>query len=154
MSNPISEALLPDETKAMLANVRERVVNYVSKMAPGVAISDADGATQQKLLWTGVLMYVMNLPATQFEYGWGEFLKLVQEHRKGAFSLAYVNRFQANLLLTLPERRNFQRLMHLAEKTCDPKARPLGLKQIDMRLILAGLPSEPVRQKFIAFYQI
>lgn len=154
MSNTFSTSLLPPEAQVLLKSVEDRLQEYISKMSPGMIISNADGALQQKLLWQGVLNFLLQQPPQIFLQGWTIFLKSVQDNRTGAFSPAYVNRFREDLKMTLVDRRNFERLIHLAYTTCDPRTRALTMKQIDMNQILAMLPNENMRQKIIAFYQL
>lgn len=153
MSN-FSSSLLPPEAQTILLTVEDRLNTYIEKMGPGVRITETDGAFQQQQLWNGVINFLLQQPPQVFMAGWQLFLGKVLEHRKGCFSPMYINRFRENLKLPLDQRRNFERLVHLAYTTCDPKARVLSMKQIDMKQILATLPREDMRQKIIAFYAL
>lgn len=153
MSN-FSSSLLPPQSQTTLLAVQDRLKTYIEAMSPGVRITSTDGAFQQLQLWRGVISFLLQQPAPVFIAGWGIFLEKVLEHRKGCFSPAYINRFREELKLPLADRRNFERLIQLAYTTCDPKARPLVSKQIDMNQILSMLPSEDQRQKIVAFYKL
>ena len=154
MSNPFTNAMLPPEAQTLLSAVKDRLAEYVDKMAPARPISKGDGAFQQTQLWRGVIKFLLGLEDQTFQVGWAYFLSVVLEHRNGCFGPAYVNRFREGLQLTIEERRNYERLLHLAYVTADPTARVLSMKQIDMNQILARLPSETLRQKLIAFYRL
>lgn len=154
MSNTYDTSLLPPAAQTHLKAVEDRLAEYVLKMAPGRPITEKDGAFQQRQLWHGVMNFLLKQETPVFLAGWSIFLDVVAEHRKDCFSPGYIHRFRESTQLTLEERRNFERLIHLAVMTSDPKARTLALKQIDMHQILARLPSEDMRQKIIAFYQL
>lgn len=154
MSNHISNALLPPEAQIHLRAVEDRLKTYVETMAPGRVLSAQDGAFQQTQLWQGVINFLLQQPAEVFMAGWAHLLEVINENRGACFSPAYINRFRENVRMTLPERRNFERLMHLAMQTSDRRSRALALRQIDMNVILAGLPSESQRQKLVGFYQL
>lgn len=154
MSNTFQTSLLPPEAQTNLKAVEDRLKDYVAKMSPGQPITNVEGSLQQKQLWQGVILFLLKQPAPVFLQGWAMFLQVVLDNRKGAFSPMYVNRFREELKLPIDDRRNFERLIHLAYTTCEPKARPLSMRQIDMGQILAMLPSEEMRQKIIAYYQL
>jgi len=153
MSN-FNSALLPPEAQILLQTVQDRLNQYIEKMSPGVRITETDGAFQQQQLWNGVIYFLLQQPPQIFVAGWTLFLQKVLEHRTGCFSPMYINRFRENLKLPLDQRRNYERMVHLAYTTCDPKARTLSMKQIDMHQILSMLPREDMRQKIIAFYSL
>lgn len=152
MSNEFPSSLLPPQFQTMLKGVQDRLEEYVSKMSPGQKISSGDGAFQQRQLWQGVIYALLQQPPNVFIEGWSYFLSVVNAHRKGCFSPAYMNRFREDTRMTIEDRKNFERLLHLAYTTCDPSSRQLALRQIDMNQILARLPTEDMRQKIIAFY--
>lgn len=154
MSNAFQTSLLPPEGQLAIQSVKDRLAEYVEKMAPGRPISTQDGAFQQRQLWQGVICHLLKQPAQVFIIGWAEFLKVVNENRKGCFSAGYINRFQDDLRLNMSERRNLQRLLHLAYVTADGGTRRLAMKQVDIHQILAGLTDEAQRQKVIAFYEL
>lgn len=150
-ANPL---LFPPEYQIQLQSAQDRLDEYVIKMAPGRPISSADGAFQQRQLWQGVILQLLRLPAPVFLVGWRDFLKFVNQHRKGAFSPMYIHRFREETQLGINDRRNFERLLHLAYVTADASVRALSLKQLDMNQIMSLLPSEDMRQKFIEFYDL
>ena len=154
MSNPFTNAMLPPEAQTLLRAVQDRLAEYVLKMAPARPISQADGSFQQTQLWRGVINFLLNLDDQTFQVGWAYFLSVVLEHRNGCFGPGYVNRFREGMQLTIEERRNFERLIHLAYVTADPRTRVLSMKQLNMNQILARLPTETLRQKLIAFYSL
>ncbi len=156
MSNTFSTntALFPPEQQIILQAVQDRLDEYVLKMAPGRPISSADGSFQQRQLWQGVILALLKLPAPSFLAGWTSFLNFVNVHRKGAFSPAYIHRFREETQLGMSDRRNFERLLHLAYVSADPGTRALAMKQVDMHQILSMLPSEDMRQKFVEFYSL
>jgi hypothetical protein len=153
MSTP-SSALLPPDVQILLQTMEDRLNNYIEAMSPGVRITNVDGSFQQRQLWIGVIKFLLEQPPQIFIAGWGLFLKKVLEHRQGCFSPMYINRFREELKLPLEERRNYERMIHLAYTTCDTRSRVLSMKQIDMNQILSMLPREDQRQKIIAFYQL
>lgn len=154
MSTPFQTSMLPPEGQLAIQSVKDRLTEYVEKMAPGRPISNADGAFQQRQLWQGVILHLLRQPAQVFVVGWAELLRVVNENRKGCFSPQYVNRFQEDLRLTMAERRSLQRLVHLAFVTADGGSRRLALKQVDLHQILSGLEDEDQRQKVISFYEL
>lgn len=154
MSQNFNTALLPPAAQILLQGVKDRLDTYVEKMSPGKTISTADGAFQQTQLWQGVIKTLLQQPPDIFMIGWGLVLDMFHEHRTGAFSAAYINRFREEIKLTSSERRNFERLVHLAYVTAEKRTRALALKQLDINVILAGLPSEEQRQKVLGFYQL
>lgn len=151
MSNPI---LFPPEFQIQLQAAQDRLDEYVIKMAPGRPISSADGAFQQRQLWQGVILQLLKQPGPVFLRGWTDFLNFVHQHRAGAFSPAYIHRFREETQLGINDRRNFERLLHLAYVSADPKVRSLAMKQVDMNMILSQLPTEDMRQKFVEFYSL
>lgn len=153
MSTP-SSALLPPDAQILLQTVEDRLKTYIEHMSPGVRITNTDGSFQQRQLWTGVIKFLLDQPPQVFIAGWSMFLAKVLEHRKGCFSPMYINRFREELKLPLDERRNYERMVHLAYTTCDPRSRVLSMKQIDMNQILSMLPNEAQRQKIIAYYSL
>ncbi len=154
MSNSPNVNLFPPDVQIMLTAAKDRLKEYAEKMAPGQRISTADGAYQQRQLWQGVILALLKLPPAAFLVGWKDFLDFVNEHRKGAFSPAYIHRFREETQLTITERRNFERLLHLAYISSEPRTRPLAMKQVDMHQILSLLPTEDMRQKFVEFYSL
>lgn len=149
-----ASSLLPPEAQLVLKSVDDRLTEYVTKMAPGVRITSNDGGFQQRQLWQGVIQTLLKQRADVFLVGWAHFLKVVAENRAGVFSPAYMNRFREELTLTVTERRNFERMLHLAYVTAEQRTRVLSMKQLDMHQILSGLPSEDQRQKVTAFYEL
>lgn len=154
MSDTHSSSLLPPEAQLTLKTVEDRLNDYIEKMAPGRPTTSEEGAFQQKQLWQGVISFLLQQPAPIFIEGWKLFLKKVHENRSGAFSPMYVNRFREEIKLSIQDRRNNERLLHLAYTTCDARSRALMMRQIDMNQILSALPTEDMRQKIIAFYQL
>ena len=154
MSQTFNTSILSPESQILLKTVQDRLNAYIETMAPGKAISAVDGAFQQTQLWQGVIKFLLQQPPEVFMVGWAVFLDSVAAHRTGAFSPAYINRFREDLKLTLIERRNFERMVHLAYVTAEKRTRTLALKQVDINVILAGLPSEEQRQKVLGFYQL
>lgn len=154
MSTSFDIAMMSPDGQLALQALKDRLDEYVTKMAPGRPISSDDGAFQQRQLWHGVVNHLLKQTPQVFLVGWAEFLKVVLENRKGCFSPQYLHRFQDSVKLTMVERRNLQRLLHLAYVTCDPSARRLSLKQVDLNHILSTLSDEGQRQKLIAFYEI
>lgn len=154
MSNLVNTALMGPEAMTVLRTVEDRLATYVDTMAPGKPINSQDGAFQQRQLWQGVINFLLNQSAPIFLAGWDIFLKVVDENRQGCFSPAYIHRFREETNLGVIDRRNYERLIHLAYVTSSAGARKLSLKQIDMRHVLASLPKEDQRQKLVAFYEI
>lgn len=154
MSTQFDNALLPPATQTIIATVKDRLKQYVEVMAPAKPVSTADGTFQQTQLWRGVVNYLLQQETSVFVVGWGVFLQVVREHRDGCFNAAHLHRFREHLLLAKEDRLNFERLLHLAQVTADPGARVLAMKQIDLNRILAGLPSEQMRQKILEFYRL
>lgn len=154
MSNLINNALLAPGAQTVLKTVEDRLALYVETMAPGKPVNSQEGAFQQKQLWSGIIVLLFTQPTPVFMAGWDIFLKVVDENRAGCFSPAYIHRFREETNLGVADRRNYERLLTLAYATSSPKLRVLGLKQIDMRHVLAGLAKEDMRQKLIAFYQL
>lgn len=154
MSQNFNSSLLPPEAQIHLNSVQDRLNTYVEKMSPGKTISPADGVFQQTQLWQGVIKFLLQQPPAVFMAGWALFLQAVAEYRTGAFSPAYINRFREEIKLTTTERRNYERLMHLAYVTAEKRTRALALRQIDLKVVLAGLPTEEQRQKLLGFYQL
>ena len=154
MTNHISNALLPPEAQVHLRAVEDRLKEYVDTMAPGRVLTAEAGAFQQTQLWQGVINFLLQQPPEVFMAGWAHFLDVVNQNREACFNPAYVNRFRENVRMTLPERRNFERLLFLALQTSDLRSRALALRQIDMNVVLAGLANESQRQKLIGFYQL
>lgn len=152
MSNLFPSPLLAPEHQTLLKAVQDRLTEYVSKMSPGQRITATDGAFQQRQLWQGVINTLLQQPPPVFIDGWTYFLTVVHQNRQGCFSPAYMNRFREELRLTTDDRRNFERLLHLAYVTADASSRALSLRQIDMNQILVRLPNELMRQKIVAFY--
>lgn len=148
----IPDPLLPVEDQIALQTLDDRLVNYITKMAPGKANSDADLALQQKLLMNNVFEYALNLPAHLFHKAWAQILNRVHQNITGCFSLAYSARGLAYMQVDQKTRRNFERLLTLTYTTADPKARQYSIKQVHLDLILAGLPNEVQRQKLQDFY--
>jgi hypothetical protein len=154
MSNPFSNAMLSSEAQTLLKAVQDRLEIYVEKMAPAKTLSQAEGNFQQTQLWRGVIQFLFNQDTETFVVGWGYFLSVVLQHRDACFSPAYINRFRESVQISIEDRRNLERLLHLAYVTADPSSRVLSMKQINMNQILARLPSETMRQKLLEFYRL
>lgn len=132
--------------------IEDRLKNYISAMAPGKTISNVEIIKQQRVLWTGVFKQVLSISPQHFAEAWAAILALVAQNTNGCFGMAYRNRLVDEAISDRSERRQFDRLLHLACVTADIPTRSLALKQVDLGLILASLPDERQRQMFLEFY--
>jgi len=139
-------------TSPIIAVIEDRLKGYIVTMTPGKTVSETEILKQQRVLWTGVFKAVLSISPQHFGEAWALVLRYVNAESKGCFDMAYRNRMVNEAIVDRNERRQFERLMHLACVTADPKARSLSLKQIDLGLVLATLNDERQRQLFMEFY--
>lgn len=154
MSNPIDEPLLPDAIKISLELVRQRLAEYAEVMGAGKPISEETIRLQQRNLWNGVIRTILEIDPAHFDRFWAIFLDSVNQNRKGCYAPERISRGVFEMPVPPQDRRNFQRLLHLAYMTADPRGRALALKQVNMERVLSGLNSEAQRQKLIGFYRL
>lgn len=148
----IPDPMLPIEDQIALQTLDDRLVSYITKMAPGKMNSDSELAVQQKLLMNNVFEYALGLPDHLFHKAWAQVLNRIHQNITGCFSLLYSARGLTFMQVDQRTRRNFERLLSLTYTTADPKARPYAIKQVNLDLVLAGLSSELQRQKLQDFY--
>lgn len=159
MSNPtepgvMHQASVPGAAELILVdNLLNRLKNYAAALKPGRPLDGPQGAIHQTFLWQ-TIKWVLSKDRGEFAMLYAELLNFILQHRTGVFSERYVFRFFDQLRMTTPERRNFERMLHLMLSTCDPKSRQIALRQIDFKTTLQGFPDNAVHQRVVGFYQV
>lgn len=142
----------PSPAEVSMMGLKERLTQYITEMKPGRPIDSKHGAVMQTTLWNAI-RFVLGHDGSTFVALYSELLKTIAEHRRGVFDERYVYRFFSDLRMSSPERRNFERMLNLLLCTCDPRTRHLGLKQVSLRSVLAGLDSK-VQERVAGYYQL
>lgn len=133
--------------------IEDNLDKYVAKMRPGVAHQGNDGPATQVMLYR-TIQTILRQKGTDFNFAFGEFLKVVHKHRKDVFNERYVFRYMDRLTLTPAERRNFERFVSLAMTVCDPATRSHTLKQVDVDATMEGFKDPDAHQRVVAFFQV
>ena len=126
--------------------------NYVQHMAPGVPVSNDDGAKLQYGLWKAFQTLINNTPVENFKVVWGNVLSLCMLHSGGALGERYAFRFAAQWSQQVTQLTAYQALLNLVNLTANPNTRAVGLKQIDLNRALATGYTERGRQNLLSFY--
>lgn len=141
-----------EEADVGLEMVREGLNEYLDIMKPGRSHVRGEGpAAQAKLYRT--IKTVLRMDGSRFIRAFGELLKVVNENRKGAFDERYLFRYFDSLVLTSPERRNFERILNLLITTADPKTRTKAIEQVDIDATMEGFRDAEMHQRVIEFYR-
>ncbi len=133
--------------------IEDNLAKYVAKMRPGVAHQGNDGPATQVMLYR-TIQTILRQKGTDFNFAFGEFLKVVHKHRKDVFNERYIFRYMDRLTLTPAERRNFERFVSLAMTVCDPATRSHTLKQVDVDATMEGFKDPDAHQRVVAFFQV
>lgn len=155
-TTPMADAVAPSVQDINLQGLKERMDQYIAAMAPGKPVSTADIAQYQTQLWRA-FQFVISKEQGEFVALWSLLLQYFfdnRDPRTGALSRAYAFRGMDSVRLTIPERRNLERLLHLCITTCDPTTRRFTLKQLDLRNVLGGFPDNNIVQRITAFYTV
>lgn len=161
MSNPnptepgvMHQASVPGAADLILVdNLLTRLKNYTAAMKPGQPIDAAQGAIHQSYLWQ-TIKWVLGKERGEFTLLFTELLNFIHTHRNGMFDPRYAFRAFDQLKMSAPERRNFERFMHLLIRTSDPGMRRLALQQVDLRSTLAGFTDNQMQQRVVGYYQV
>ena len=151
--SPQALEMLPVNTRVNLLAMIERLENYISKMAPGVAVDPRSGGQLQMVLWTNIRQ-ILKQPPEIFTPMYTELLQRFHLHRNGCFSKRYVFRFMEHTTLKGNDRRNFERVVNLLQMTAAPKSRNLVARQMDLGRILKDFPDPSVIEKLSFYYAI
>lgn len=131
--------------------VQEALERYAVAMAPGKPLSNEQGATLQVGLYR-VLVNVLNRPGPEFVPLWTLILAFAHAHAKDVFNPRYLHRFWSYLKLTPNELRSFERILNLISVTANPQMRSLGIKQVDLKIVLKYLAHPNIVQNIRAYY--
>lgn len=149
----MAAATLSDQAQVNVQAHMQRLEEYVKVMAPGRPTSTVEGAAAQRTLWHA-LKLMLTRDGNEFVHHYSETLRVIHENRNGCFHARYVFRFLDSVNLTPSDRNNFERLLNLMIRTCDPATRQLAMRQVDLRTSLSGLSDERQRQKVVAYYAL
>lgn len=148
------QASVPGASDLILVdNLLTRLKNYTAAMKPGQPIDAAQGAIHQTYLWQ-TIKWVLSKERGEFAMLYSELLGYILQNRTGVFSERYVYRFFEQLRMSTPDRRNFERVLHLLLATCDPKSRQIALRQIDFKTALSGIADNQIHQRVVGYYQV
>lgn len=130
----------------------QRLQDYVEKMAPKRPISTVEGAGMQRMLWQSIKQ-MLQRDGNEFIHHYSETLRIINENRNGCFHPRYLFRFLQEVNMPANDRSNFERVLNLMLRTCDPATRSITMRQVDMRSSLAGLDDRQ-REKVAAYYAL
>lgn len=147
-------APVPEVLSAMTDIVVYNLNQYVAKMRPGIDMTPAEGAVQQKALWRNLKTMLERSTDDEFPGVYSATLAIFKEHADTVFSDRYVMRFMSDVQLDKDEIFAFQAIVNLINKTADPKDRAAMLRQVDMSRTLSRSFSEAARQRVLAYYNM
>jgi hypothetical protein len=152
-----TQATLSAQQAANLAQAQTMISNvlgtYLTTMGPAVPVSVDAGAAQQLNLYR-MLMNVVNRPGVEFTPLWTQILTFANENINGVFAPKYLFRFFSNLRLPVIDIRNFERLLNLISVTANPQTRAVGIKSVDMKVILKNMSQPNIVQNLRSYYSV
>lgn len=148
------QASVPGAANLVLTQgLLDRLNNYAAAMQVGRPIDGPQAAIHQGYLWQ-TIKWVLGKERGEFTLLFTELLNFIHTHRNGMFDPRYAFRAFDQLKMSAPERRNFERFMHLLIRTSDPGMRRLALQQVDLRSTLAGFTDNQMQQRVVGYYQV
>jgi hypothetical protein len=129
----------------------ETLDNYVTRMAPGVPITEVAGAKEQYSLWKAIKTVVEGKPQ-DFKQLWNIILAYFNEYENSTLHDKYVFRFSSSLNMEKSEIDAFYRILNLIKLTANPGNRASGLKQLSLNKTLEIGFSEEGKQRILSFY--
>jgi hypothetical protein len=90
---------------------------YVSTMRPGVQVKIGEGVREQIKLYRA-LVATLKQTGPIYVYLLNAVLGLFRQHREGALSWAYMNRFMEEITLSQPERKLFTAMTMIMSELC------------------------------------
>lgn len=151
-STPMADSFAPSVQQINQQSLTDRLNGYKAAMAPGVPVSNEEGAVQQLKLWRAIQM-VLGRSGSEFIALYTQLLNAIKEGRQTVFSERYVFRFMAIVKMNVNERRNFERIVRLMLVTCDPSVRTVAMKHVDLKNVLIDF-DENVKQNMAGFYRL
>lgn len=161
----LSEELSKELVIELLSNLKEEpatmaeiviqhnLETYAREMAPGKPVTDQQAATYQQLLYS-TLNRILKMEGTEFVEHWTMLLDFVHTRRATLFHELRAYRGVSSLTLSARDCRNFEQMMNLLLKTCDPSVRYASSSVLNYDVVLGEIASEEVRQKLLAYYRI
>lgn len=151
---PVAVGMQPAEgDRHILEIIGHRLDEYAAKMAKGVPLKSAQGALEQKKLFS-LLDMILRMNGVSFMKAWSIFLQKVHAERAGVFSEAYAYRFYEHTGVEPKALRTYRNLVHLAMHTAEPKSRQRMLRFVDIKTVTADLRIPGAADKLYSYYQL
>lgn len=125
--------------------------SYMNDMAPGIKMTQADGAKHQESLWN-LIKNVVNLEPEEFKKAWAVLLAFFNNYADGVFNDRYVFRFFEVVNLDPASIAGFQNILNLIKLTAEPSTRTASLKQVDLEKTTNKGFTEKAKQNIMSFY--
>jgi hypothetical protein len=125
--------------------------SYISDMAPGIKMTQVDGAKHQEYLWN-LIKNVVNLDPEEFKKAWTVLLAFFNNYADGVFNDRYVFRFFEVVNLDPASIAGFQNILNLIKLTAEPSTRAASLKQVDLEKTTNKGFTEKAKQNIMSFY--
>jgi hypothetical protein len=120
-------------------------------MAPGIKMTQVDGAKHQESLWN-LIKNVVNLDPEEFKKAWTLLLAFFNNYADGVFNDRYVFRFFEVVNLDPASIAGFQNILNLIKLTAEPSTRTVSLKQVDLEKTTNKGFTEKAKQNIMSFY--
>jgi len=128
--------------------------DYISKMAPGIAINFDEGSRNQYNLWKALEAVLVRYPREEFQTLWNIILLYFQKYgdANSVLGARYVFRFAPSWQHSEVDLENFHKTINLIHLTADPNKRAKGLKQVSFRIMFGGQYPQEAAQRLTTYY--
>ena len=133
--------------------IQHNLETYAREMAPGKPLTETQAANYQQLLYA-TLIRILKMEGSEFVEHWTMLLDFVHVNRATLFHELRAYRGVSALTLAARDCRNFEQMMNLLLKTCDPAVRYSSSKVLNYDVVLGEIANEETRQKLLAYYRI
>lgn len=123
---------------------------YISKMAPGIPVTNRDGAKNQEVLWTAIKNVIENHDK-DFRKSWNLVTNYFKNYSKHCFSFEYVHRFTEHIALSSTDNRLMEEVYAILMESAKQNT-TTGIKWLNFDAALKVGLTEKSRSKLLNFY--